>query len=198
MGDYDSVFRELVADPLKMEGCAFNRAAFTKSKVKADPGGGLECNLHEYAKFMRAIYAQTFVSTELPKEAERAQTTHASSIPEDNKMAGGPFVQYALGSWRDCVTDKCSDDDGVKVHSAGVEGFYPWIWRKGDASHWGILARQGGLLTGLSDSNEIMEGAFSLMGVPHMMNESSTHLLSGSCGRWAMQAVIATLIAGAN
>merc|ERR1712039_389671 len=39
--------------------------------------------------------------------------------------------------------DKCAEDDGIKVHSMGAQGFYPWVWRKGRDSHWGILSHEG-------------------------------------------------------
>jgi CubicO group peptidase (beta-lactamase class C family) len=133
LSNVDSVFQELIARPLEMEGCSFS----VWSLQKTDPGGGLICSAEEYGKFMRAVFGQTLVSKKLHEEAERFQTELASNMPQWFPLAGEGTFHYALGSWRDAKID------GVLMHSMGAEGFYPYIWRKGRESHWGVFATQG-------------------------------------------------------
>merc|ERR1712014_533162 len=84
LSNVDSVFQELIARPLEMEGCSFS----LWSLEKTDPGGGLKCSAEEYGKFMRAVFGQTLVSKKLHEEAERFQTERASNMPIWQPLAG--------------------------------------------------------------------------------------------------------------
>merc|ERR1712048_1035107 len=64
-------------------------------------------------------------------------------MPEKNDFGGGGVRHYAFGSWRECFSGSCSDADGIQISSMGAGGFYPWIWRNGHESHWGIVAHEG-------------------------------------------------------
>lgn len=157
---FDDVFQELIARPLGMDGCEFSGAITTR---KADPGGGLRCSLMEYAKFMTAIYGQTFVSTALHDEAERIQTGSASNMPRTKDLAGSGLYHYALGSWRECLDSNCSDSDGIKIHSMGAGGFLPWIWRRGRESHFGIFAQDGRAGRAIDQTSDVMKNAFPIV-----------------------------------
>jgi hypothetical protein len=86
----------------------------------------------------------------------------ASNMPAELAIAGSGLMHYALGSWRECVNANCEEADGVKIHSMGAEGFYPWIWRKGRDSHWGILSQQGMIGVAPGVSSQSMKTVFPL------------------------------------
>merc|ERR1712151_849856 len=156
--NFDSVFQEMIARPLGMH-CEFDGTALRKSSIKSDPGAGLVCSADEYRKCLRVVYAQTFVSPQLHAEAERPQTVNASNMPMKAVRTPGGIRHYAFGSFRECADENCADADGVKIDSMGFQGFYPWIWRNGRDSHWGILATE----SLASVATGIMEKGFPLV-----------------------------------
>merc|ERR1719356_1152079 len=95
----------------------------------------MKCSINEYSKFLRAVYARELVSAELQEEAEMAQTASASNMPQESRFAGDGKQHYSLAHWIQRL-----DDDGVLMHSMGADGFFPWVWRQGRKSHWGIIA----------------------------------------------------------
>jgi len=185
----DSVFQELIARPLKMEGCSFSNGPMRST----DPGGGLLCSAEEYGKFMRAVFGQTLVSKELHEEAERFQTERTSNMPQ--RTPQGTF-HYALGSWRDAKID------GVLINCMGAEGFYPYIWRKGYESHWGVFATQG-FGVGIALAGIVMNDAFPLARKAMKsinntrIDDDASGLISG-CERFALRAKVAVLTAVAS
>lgn len=175
-----------------MEGCSFS----IWSLQKTDPGGGLVCSAEEYGKFMRAVFGQTLVPKELHEEAEQVQTERASNMPMWFPLAGEGTFHYALGSWRDAKID------GVLIHSMGAEGFYPYIWRKGNESHWGVFATQG-LGVGIALAGIVMNDAFpfarkAMKGMNNTrIDDVASGLISG-CERFALRAKVAVLTAVAG
>jgi hypothetical protein len=191
LSNVDSVFQKLIARPLEMEGCSFS----VWSLQKTDPGGGLICSAEEYGKFMRAVFGQTLVSKKLHEEAERFQTELASNMPQWFPLAGEGTFHYALGSWRDAKID------GVLMHSMGAEGFYPYIWRKGRESHWGVFATQG-MGVGIAVASIVMNDAFPLARKA-MENIQNTPIgdaspMISACERFALRAKVAVLTAVAS
>merc|ERR1712137_1475630 len=210
--EYDAVFQELIARPLGMTGCKFDRAVVTIDKKKADPGGGMKCSIKEYSKFLRAVYAKELVSTELQNEAEMVQTSKASNMPQESRWAGDGKQHYSLGHWIQKF-----DDDGVLMHSMGADGFFPWIWRQGRRSHWGIVSPAPGVKIGdaffpdgggIKQSTNIFNNVFPLVRLVMQTFNPTTSttttstrstapfiLISGSCSTMSIRAVTALLVA---
>merc|ERR1712187_968183 len=128
-------------------------------------------------------------------EAEQVQTERASNMPMWFPLAGEGTFHYALGSWRDAKID------GVLIHSMGMEGFYPYIWRKGRESHWGIFATQGPGV-GIAVANIVMNKVFPLArkAMEHIQNTplGNASAFISACERFALRAKVAVLTAVAS
>merc|ERR1712048_693751 len=148
------------------------------------------------------------VSTELQNEADMVQTSGASNMPVKSRWAGDGKQHYSLGHWIQNV-----DDDGVLMHSMGADGFFPWIWRQGGRSHWGIVSPAPGINigdtsfpngAGIGQSTKIFSNVFPVVRlVMQTFNPTTTTtttqspspLISHSCSTMAMRAVTALLVA---
>jgi len=111
-------------------------------------------------------------------------------VPMPMPYGEGVEAHYNLASWniRE-TTGTGADEEAVHISCGGAQGFYPYVWRNGCESHWGIMAREGSYLTGPLDSQDAMKTLLPL---------AKEAMLSGAYARFYVGAVQASLIAFAS
>jgi len=122
--------------------------------------GGLRSSALDYQQFLHAYFTGEILSDRTRQIAladHTAAPVALTNVPRSITNIVDQTWHYGLGVWRVCpfATYQPSCDELGTVHSIGAFGFMPWIdYQRG---YYGIIAREGRLLSGAAESYQLFE-----------------------------------------
>jgi len=185
--NFNDVFKTYLGNRLGMK-CDYRPYAQDQKKFpnKIDPGAHLWCSAYEYAKFLRAVTAKKVpgIPSHLIDLAEKPHTQRVKMTLGGQPV--GPRIEYGYGLWRHCQTERCDSRREVTlVHSMGMYGFIPVIYRKGSQSMWMIVARSAPPI-GIPDSMKLVTD-FTKLIVPFKLSGTAPMQQNGLMSRHPMK-----------
>jgi len=130
--DWEALFQEKIARPLKMSGTHFTPVDTTGGHNPMI-GGGARCTLHDYAHFLEMIsndgmYKGNRILSEKVIHEMQADQVKNATVPHNEYVANARGLThtgiYGLGEWREMLNE---EGEAVLVSSPGWAGAYPWI-----------------------------------------------------------------------
>ena len=118
--------------------------------------GGIESSGEDYAKFLQAILAGTYLSASIDAISTDYTPSDSVTLAHTPLTDAGFEWHYGLGLWRECASDTFTNgcNEHIRISSPGAYGFYPWLDRRHE--YWAVLSTKESILQNPAKDSVLM------------------------------------------